>query len=173
MANKDKSHSQSEMMAGNLFAQKHTPEQIMVILQDIVEGLIAFKCKDTEQYIPTGEGNTDKVKKRVMTGYSCLQRGLAHHNLYDDKLKDWDKTHREKNPDVSLAIAHTRGIARQMIYIHTVEGFYPSRIGEFLFSSVLGYKKDGEKDPSADGKTISINWVAPEEEDGDDAINLK
>lgn len=149
---------------GNTYNQKYTPDDILKIVANCIEGLISFQSYESTENITTKtvvdgvqedediavEESKEKRKSRKIQGYSCLYRALISNGIFDEsKLHAWKETHssgenkdNEESQQVCQAIDTLLKVGHQMIAVNTVEGHYDPRIGAFLLERVSGYTEE-------------------------------
>ena len=138
---------------GNKYNQKYTPEDILKIVSNCIDGLLSFQSYEsttdsvTSTVVDIDDEESvveakEKKKCRKIEGYSCLYRALLSNGIYDQsKLHEWKKRHKD-NEEVTQAINTLLHVGHQMLAINTIEGHYDPRVGQFLMERVMGYTEE-------------------------------
>ena len=141
-------------MLGNVLAQKHTPEQIVEILEDIYIGLGVYSSQEVKE----GKLYGGHTKSTEQEGYKTLTHGLLAHGLTPQKLHEWAKTHKE-NEAVSEAIARVREMRDVVLYVRAADEEINPRIAEFLLKSVCGMSAEPkETDDQQQAGGVEMEW---------------
>ena len=147
---------------GNKYAQKHTKEKVIEILEDIYNGLVNHYTKDIKKISrsdsdDSGEDkNTTEEKYTERVGYAALEEGLIAHGLYPSKLSEWANTWKDDN-DVSEAVKAVRELRATSLVANTMKGSIPPSVGIFLMKAQLGLSDGNERNVTEDSKYMCDN----------------
>lgn len=134
---------------GNIFAQKHTVEDVLIVLTDVYVGLVTHSVKEIKSSKKMDEDNPNDqsyVEERYTehTGYSTLEEGFLRNGFPATKLAEWAHTHKN-NAEVSEAIALLRALRASTLITGGANGTIPASIAKFLLTAQLGIT-DREKE---------------------------
>lgn len=160
-------HLQLGRNIGNIFAQKHNKEEVLIVLTDIYVGLVTHATTNIKKNEPLSEKEFSGYKEEKYidrTGYSTIEEGFLKNGLPACKLREWAKTHKD-DIEVSTAVGLIRNMRETVLINGGANGTIPATMAKFLLTAQLGITDREKEDDKGDElpKGAEIEYIDAEE----------